>query len=361
MPIGLYLHVPFCASKCAYCDFASYAGDAARWEAVEAAMRAEMARAEGLSVGTVFIGGGTPTLLPAEKLAGLLDAVRARFALETDAEITVEGNPGTIDRQKLAALRAAGVNRLSLGAQAAQPALLKALGRIHRWADVEAAVRGARTEGFDNISMDLMYGLPGQTPHDFRETMESALSLKPEHLSIYSLILEEGTPFFDRYAEHPEMLPDEEAAAEMADDAAWMAGDAGLTRYEISNYATPGRECRHNLGYWLRKDYLGIGCAAHSLLKNFRWANARTIDGYIAGQRDEEAHVSVEEARFERLMLGLRLVAGIAWEEQALYDQYKEKLIKLRERGLVDWNEARIWPTKRGLELQNRVIVELME
>ncbi len=360
-PIGLYLHVPFCVRKCGYCDFASYAGQEAFFAPIVSAMKREIEKAEGLSIGTAFVGGGTPTVLPVEMLVDVLTTARERFAWERDAEISVEANPGTVDAGKLSALREAGVNRLSIGAQAAQGDLLNALGRIHRWDDVENAFHLARSAGFSNINLDLMYGLPGQTPKAFRETMEAALFLRPEHLSIYSLILEEGTPFFMEYANRLEALPGEDAAAEMSDDALWMAEDAGLRRYEISNYALPGHECKHNLGYWLRKDYLGVGCAAHSLLHNHRWANARTIDGYLAGLRDEESVISDEEARFERLMLGLRLVDGIPWEEQVLFDQYKGKLQKLRVQGLVEWNEARLWLTRRGLDLQNRVMVTLME
>ena len=361
MPIGLYLHIPFCLKKCAYCDFASYPGREDAFRPVIDAMKAEMARAEGLSVGTVYVGGGTPTLLSAHMLAELLSEARRRFAIEPDAEITTEANPGTVDEKKLAALREAGFTRLSLGAQALQPDLLSALGRVHRWADVESSVRFARKAGFDNLNLDLMYGLPGQTPRAFRETMDAALALSPEHLSAYSLIVEEGTPFAVRYENHPDLLPSEDALAEMSDDALWMAEEAGLSRYEISNHARPGWECRHNLGYWLRRDYLGIGCAAHSLLRDFRWANARTIDGYLAGEREEERKIDEAEARFERLMLGLRPVDGIPWGEQALFDTYKEKLQKLRERGLLEWDDERLWPTRRGLDLQNRVLVELME
>jgi oxygen-independent coproporphyrinogen-3 oxidase len=222
-------------------------------------------------------------------------------------------------------------------------------------------VKQARAAGFDNLNLDLMYGLPGQTPADFRNTLAAALALDPEHLSIYSLIIEEGTPFYELYSDAPGLLPGEDDLAQMADDALWITEDAGLARYEISNYAKEGYTCRHNMGYWLHRDYLGIGCAAHSLLSNFRWANARDLQGYLAGKRDEETQISEEEARFERLMLGLRLVHGIPWEEQALYDQFAEKLKKLRARGLVEWNEARIWPTARGLDLQNRVLVELMD
>ncbi len=361
MAIGLYLHIPFCKAKCAYCDFASYAGREDIQRPVIDKMLAEMAHAEGLAVSTVYIGGGTPTVLPTAWLVELLDAARRHFRIEADAEITVEANPGTVRAEALSALRRAGVNRLSLGAQESDPVLLNTLGRIHQWEAAEEAVRAARKAGIDNLSLDLIYGIPGQTPAAFRRTLEKALSLSPEHLSCYSLIIEEDTPFHARYAGHPELLPCEDAVCEMADDAEWMCQDAGLARYEISNYAKPGRESRHNLGYWLRRDYLGIGAGAHSLLRDFRWGNARDIDRYLAGERDEEREISPEEARFERLMLGLRLVEGIAWGDQAMLDAYLPRLRGLRDKGLVDFNEESVWPTKRGLDLQNRILTELMD
>lgn len=361
MSIGLYLHIPFCVQKCAYCDFTSFAGQRHQMEPVVQAMQAEMARTGGVAIDTVYFGGGTPTVLPAPMLVSLLTTAKEFYRICPDAEITVEANPGTLDHQMLDTLREAGVNRLSIGAQAMQPALLQTLSRIHRSEDVTRSVQMARGAGYANINLDIMYGLPGQTPAMFRDTLEWALSHDPEHLSIYSLILEEGTPLFTRYANQPELLPTEDAILEMSDDALWMTEDAGLKRYEISNYAKPGYICRHNMGYWLRQDYIGIGCAAHSLLFNHRWANASTIEGYLAGEHGEESVVSEREARFERLLMGLRLVEGIPWEEEALFAQYKEKLRCLREKGLLDWNEYRLWATSRGLDLQNRVLMELMD
>lgn len=359
--IGLYLHIPFCKQKCGYCDFASYAGREDAFLPVADAMKAEMRRAEGLSVRSIYVGGGTPTCLPVGLLAELLHTAAQCFAVTRDAEITVEANPGTVDAHALESLREAGVNRLSIGAQASQPHLLSALGRIHSWEDVSSAVSLARGTGFENISLDLMAGLPGQTPMDFRDTLDAALDLSPTHLSIYGLIIEEGTPFFERYTGRPEMLPDDAALEKMADDARWMLEDAGLSRYEISNYAREGRECRHNMGYWLREDYLGIGCAAHSLIGNHRFAGARTIEGYLRGELSEKQTITEDEALFERLMLGLRLVEGIPWGGRALFDRYAQRLKKLRERGLLEYNEERLWLTARGLDLQNRVLVELMD
>lgn len=361
MPTGLYMHIPFCVRKCAYCDFVSFSDRQADFEPVVNAMQAEMERAKGLAIDTIFIGGGTPTILPNHLLLSLLECARRCFTVAKDAEGTVEANPGTLDHQMLEALLRAGVNRLSIGTQAMQSDLLQALHRIHTAMDTEHSVQMARDTGFSNINLDVMYGLPGQTPGMFRDTLDWVFSMSPEHLSAYSLILEEGTPLHLQYANHPEALPTEDEVVEMSDDVLWMAEEAGLARYEISNYAKPGYECKHNLGYWRRHDYIGIGCAAHSLLQNHRFANAGTIDGYLAGQRDEESFLTQKESHFERLMMGLRLVDGIPWEEQALIEQFKEPLRRLRESGLIDYNGTHVWPTSRGLDLQNRILMELMK
>lgn len=361
MGVGLYLHIPFCVKKCAYCDFPSYAGRGEVKEAVLKKMQEEMKRAQGLKISTVYMGGGTPTSLETADLQKLFACVFDCFDVDRDAEITVEANPGTVDLEKLQALRSSGVNRLSFGAQAMQTSLLETLGRIHTWEDVENAVGDARKAGFSNINLDLMYGLPGQTPRQWRETLESALKLSPQHISLYSLIVEEQTPFHARYARHPELLPGEDALEEMTDDALWMTQDAGLERYEISNYAREGFESRHNMDCWLRKNYLGIGCAAHSFMNEQRWHNDHTLEGYLAGKRSEILEISPKEARFERLMLGLRLVDGIEWGEQALFDQYEKQFKRLRESGLMDWDDEHLWLTRRGLDLQNQVLVSLME
>lgn len=361
MGVGLYLHIPFCKRKCGYCDFCSYAGREAFWLPVVAGMKQEICFAHGLDVDTIYFGGGTPTLLPVALLRELMREIYKNLNVAQGAEISMEANPGTVDREKLDALREMGVNRLSIGAQAAQDTLLETLGRIHRWGDVEEAVRGAQAAGFDNINLDLMYGLPGQKPGDFRRSLEAAIGLGVRHLSLYSLIIEEGTPFYQKYNGHPELLPNEEELAEMDDDAHWLTEEAGLPRYEISNYAAPGYECRHNLIYWTRRDYLGVGCGAASLMHERRWQNASTLEGYLRGEKSNLQQIGPDEARFERLMLGLRLVDGIGWGDQETYNIYREKLHKLRNQGLLEWDEERLWLTPRGMELQNRVLTELMD
>ena len=361
MGVGLYLHIPFCRRKCAYCDFVSFANRESFWLPVVAGMKKEIQFAHGLDVETIYFGGGTPTVLPPALLRELMHEIYKNMNVARDAEISIEANPGTVDADMFSALRAMGFNRLSIGAQAAQDSLLETLGRIHRWPDAEKAVRDAQAAGFENINLDLMYGLPGQKPADFRESLEKALALGVKHLSLYSLIVEENTPFYERYHDHPELLPNEDELAEMDDDAHWMTADAGLERYEISNYAVPGFECRHNLIYWTRRDYLGVGCAAASLMHNCRWTNAATLEGYMRGEKSNLQKIGPDEQRFERLMLGLRLVDGVDWGDQETFNIYEEKLHKLRNEGLCDWDDEHLWLTPRGLDLQNRVLTELME
>ena len=253
--ISIYIHIPFCVQKCAYCDFASFAGRLSQRESyVEAVcreMRAQAAFFGRRRVRTVFFGGGTPTLLEGRQLATLMDALRACFDLAPDAEVTMEGNPGTLTPENLAAYRAAGVNRLSLGVQSLDDALLSSIGRIHTAQEAVQAVRMAQKEGFDNLSLDLMLGLPGQTPELWRETLERALSLGIPHVSCYALILEEGTPLNAQAAAGTcAPLPDEEALSDMDAITGELTRAAGLARYEVSNYARPGMECRHNIVYW---------------------------------------------------------------------------------------------------------------
>ena len=252
--ISVYIHVPFCVRKCAYCDFASFAGKLSQRqsyvEAVCRELRAQAAFFGHRRVRTVFFGGGTPTLLAGGQLAQMMDALRACFDLAPDVEITMEGNPGTLTRENLDAYRAAGVNRLSLGVQSLDDGLLSAIGRIHTAAEAVQAVRMAREAGFDNLSLDLMLGLPGQTPALWRDTLERALSLEIAHVSCYALILEEGTPLrAQAEAGTCAPLPDEDALAEMDATTLALTRAAGLARYEVSNYAKPGMACRHNLVY----------------------------------------------------------------------------------------------------------------
>jgi len=285
-PVALYVHIPFCVKKCAYCDFRSWPGRERDWARYLNALEDEFASAARrygkMPVKTAFIGGGTPSILPEDAVMRILAMARARFDLLPDAEITVEANPGTLSPEKLRAYRDSGVNRLSIGVQAAQPRLLNLLGRVHGPEDAVRSVAWAREAGFQNVNLDLMYALPGQTMAEWVESVRFALSLKPEHLSLYSLIVEPGTPIERAIASCELTAPEDEASIQMQRAAGRILSRYGFARYEISNYALPGFECRHNLVYWERGDYLGLGCAAHSMIAGERFENTADLDEYLS-------------------------------------------------------------------------------
>lgn len=312
--LGLYLHLPFCRRRCAYCDFCSFAGREDAIPAYVTALCRELA-ARALpdrTVDTVYLGGGTPSLLGAAELSRLLDAVVRHYRLASGTEITCEVNPGTADYDKFSLLKAAGVNRVSLGVQSFSDRALSALGRIHTAAEAVAAYEAARRAGFRNVSIDLMTGLPGETPTELFATLRAALALAPEHISAYSLILEEDTPLASSPLRHT--IPDDDAAADAMEETAEALTAAGYRRYEISNYARPGYESRHNLRYWRGEEYLGLGIAAYSYLDGVRFGAPRDLDGYLAGKPpppvDREV-LTQDDLERERVMLSLRLDEGI--------------------------------------------------
>lgn len=369
--MALYIHIPFCKQKCAYCDFASYPGrgrDVARYlRALEEELARGLAEFGPRQLTSVFIGGGTPSLLTGEQLSRLMEAVRAHYPLAPGCEVTLEANPGAVDLARLRAFRACGVNRLSLGAQAAQDRLLQLLSRIHRWPQVEQAVSLARQAGFDNLNLDLMYALPGQSLADWRETLERALALRPEHLSLYSLIVEPGTPMSGWVARGELELPGEELELRQQHEAVGLLGAHGLARYEISNYARPGRACRHNLVYWRRGDYLGVGCAAHSMMGALRFGNSSDLDEYLSGApRVDVERLSPEEQRREAVMLETRLTDGLSLEAyRARYRQdfasaYAPAIARLTQLGLARLTPERFALTERGLSVQNAVLALLL-
>ena len=275
-PLSIYIHIPFCRSKCAYCDFASYPGREDLWEAYFRALFSEIEQASDRErrVETVFFGGGTPSFVPVAFIGEALEGVAKAFDLAPGAEVTLEANPGTLTPEKLAAYRAMGVNRLSIGAQSFDAALLRDVGRIHTPEDVEAAVRMARAAGFENVSLDLMYALPGQAMNQWENTLRRAIELSPEHVSVYSLIVEEHTPIAARAPE----IPDDDEVVEMQRLATALLEEAGYRRYEISNYAREGFRCRHNIAYWQRAEYLGFGAAAHSFIGGERFENDPPVE-----------------------------------------------------------------------------------
>ncbi|MBR7187776.1 MAG: radical SAM family heme chaperone HemW [Clostridia bacterium] len=371
-PLAIYIHVPFCARKCAYCDFASFSGREADWrryfEALWAELESWSPRLSGYEVASVFFGGGTPTLVPGEYIVETLSRARAIAPFTADAEITLEGNPGTLTPEKLAAYRSAGVNRLSLGAQSFDDRLLRSLGRIHTAAQIGEAVRLARTAGFGNINLDLMYALPGQATEQWLHTLDAAVSLEVQHISAYSLIVEEGTPMADRVRRGEAVIPDDDAVNAMQRAAIDRLAAAGYGRYEISNYARPGIECRHNLTYWRRGDYLGLGCAAHSMLRETRFCNPASLDAYLSGEREVDKQVLTrEDAMEETVLLSTRTARGIDLEKWRRdygtpFAEGREEIIaRLSAAGYIEADEGNLRLTRRGFEVQDAVVLALLE
>lgn len=363
---GLYLHVPFCASKCSYCDFYSFAGGTAQMDAYGQAMLCRMAQAapalSGRIADTVYFGGGTPSLLGAERLRALLDGARAAFEIAPDAEITVECNPDSMDDRLLDGLRAAGVNRLSIGVQSAHAHELQLLGRRHSFAQAQDAVRRAQAHGFSNISLDLMYGLPGQTAAQLMQSAQALLALSPAHLSCYALKLEPGTPL----ARQAPVLPDEDTQADTYLALCALLEQAGYEHYEISNWAKPGLRSRHNSRYWVLSDYLGLGPGAHSLLDGRRTVYPRDLAAFCAGAPpEEEEAVAGFAAWTEFLMLGLRTadgVCGTAFERRfgRSFAPYAARLAALAPHGLTAPVPGGWRLTEQGFLVSNLILTDVL-
>ncbi len=380
----LYIHLPFCRQKCRYCDFASWAGleDRMGFYVDLLLLEAKQQRTwmEGPAE-TVYLGGGTPSLLPPRQLLRLIGGLREIFGIAPGAEFTSEANPGTVTEEWLDTALEGGVNRLSLGVQAFQDPLLRMLGRIHRREEAEQSFRMARRAGFRNMSLDLMFGLPGQSEADWAESLEAALSLKPEHISAYGLIPEEGTPLMEDLEQGRLTLPETETERRMYDTLKKTLRKGGLLPYEVSNFAREGFACRHNLGYWRQVPYLGLGVSAASMvglerkhggLTCLRLSNPAGFADYEnmvtkGAPAREETRVSPAEARFETLMLGLRLYEGISEAEFetmhgiSLQAWRGDALFSLEKRGLLTHKRGRWALTDRGMDIQNAVLVELMD
>ncbi|MBR6782860.1 MAG: radical SAM family heme chaperone HemW [Clostridia bacterium] len=383
-PIGLYVHIPFCRSKCPYCDFCSLPRPSK--ELMEAYAR-ELSRrirragnhyrgdseADGrVPVDTVYFGGGTPSLLPPHCFDELMEAVREAFCILPDAEITAEANPATLFAEMAEVWAKCGVNRVSLGAQSAQEAELKALGRLHRWDDVEETVGLLRDVGIDNINLDFMLGIPHQTPASLADTLTRALGLNPTHLSAYTLMLEEGTPFYRRGRMGLGLPADEDTADEQAislwEQACALLGEAGYEHYEISNFAREGFRSRHNLHTWQCRDYLGLGVAAHSCMDGVRFGQSSDIEGFLAGKDIAEFTevLTKEDEVAEFIMLGLRLSDGIDETEffsrfgVDFWHTYGPLCIPFIEKGLMAREGGRVRLTEAGFPVSNTILAELI-
>jgi oxygen-independent coproporphyrinogen-3 oxidase len=356
---GVYIHIPYCVSRCPYCDFNTYVGieDTAP-EYVDALLR-EASTWRRRQAGSIFLGGGTPSLLDPPLMRRLLDGVREQFDVTPDAEITMEANPETVDVHRLEAFRAAGINRISFGAQSFAPHVLKALGRAHTAERTRMAVAEARAAEFENLSLDLIYGTPGETAHDWRRSLDEAISLEPEHLSAYSLTIEEGTAFGVAVSSGTMPAPDEDDQAAKYETALDVLADAGYEHYEISNWARPGRASRHNLVYWTQGDYAGLGAGAHSHETGERWWNIKLPRAYIDRSPDTRAdgeQLDRSTRSNERIQLLLRLIGGTPLDELR---PDPSTLHSLAEDGLVWVRDGRIILTRRGLLLQSEVAARL--
>ena len=366
-PLGLYIHIPFCKSKCAYCDFYSLARSEARMDAYCAALKSDLIRradaAKGYSVDTVYFGGGTPSYLGASRLASLLETVLSHYHVAPDAEITFEANPDSArDIDALKTLRAAGFNRISLGAQSFDDGELREIGRVHTASEIARAVDAAREAGFENVSLDLIYGLPRQTMPRWRENLTAALALAPEHLSCYGLKVEEGTPLYLR-RESAE-LPDDDAQADFYLETVRLLTQHGYAQYEISNFARPGFASRHNLKYWTLGEYLGFGPGAHSDFGGRRFAVARDLSAYLAEKivLSENAAISHRERQREYFLLGLRTVRGVCKAETDADFAAAEAVLKeCAAHGLAEKTGDRWHLTPQGFLVSNAVISHVLD
>lgn len=376
----LYLHIPFCCRKCPYCAFVSQEPGAGDLEGYGERLLGEMdlaARAFKAEkpLESVYFGGGTPSLLDPSQVARLLERASHLFGLGQGVEITLEANPGTVDRARLAAFRASGVNRLSLGVQSFHDPMLETLGRIHNATEARQAFQAARETGFANIGIDLIHALPGQTRAMWHCELEQALALGPEHISVYGLTVEEGTPFAGQYGDDSPLLPDEDLGAAMFEEADDLLTKAGYEHYEIANYALPGRRSDHNSGYWRRDGYLGLGAGAHSFLRTgygIRFGNEASLDAYsreVAQGRlphqDEQA-LTRQDAMAEFMFLGLRMADGVDSNGfcqefgAGLYETFGDEVSRLTAQGLLETAGSMLRLTRRGMLLSNQVFARFL-
>ncbi len=362
--LGLYVHVPFCRTRCRYCDFYRVGENGERQARFLAALRREIAGLEaysGRAVDTVFFGGGTPSLLAAGQVAEVLAQLADRFALDARVEVTLEANPSDLDRERLRALRAAGVNRLSVGVQSFNDRELRLLGRRHDAARAASVVTAARAAGFDNLSLDLMLAIAGQTEASFARSLERAVALAPDHLSLYLLEVHERSEMDLLRRERPRLFPGEEAHRRRYLRTAERLTAAGYRHYEISNFAHPGRECRHNLKYWRSEPYLGLGPAAHSAVDGRRFRHAPDLEAYVADPLRVEELAS--DPRSERVFLGLRLDSGVSQTEVLAGAGLEPRELARRLARLepfVEARDGRIRLTREGFLVSNAVLAELL-
>lgn len=372
----LYLHIPFCVKKCAYCDFLSFpSGQELQRQYAKRLMEDIdcMGKKYGdIPVDTIFIGGGTPSVPESRLIMDLMEHVNRAFQISDGAEISMEANPGTVTREKLKEYRRAGINRISFGLQSANDRELKLLGRIHTWAEFLESFALARECGFTNLNIDLMSALPGQTCESWKDTLKRVTDLEPEHISAYSLIIEEGTPFGEKYGseEGRKLLPDEDSEREMYHETKRFLRECGYERYEISNYAKPGRECRHNIGYWTGVPYLGLGLGASSYMNGSRFAVSSDMQQYLGekpGTFTDVEKLTKKDMEEEFFYVGLRMVSGVSLTEfkerfgvsaQEVYPGLMETFV---EEKAAEFRGDRFVLTDYGLDVSNYIMAQFLQ
>lgn len=364
---GLYIHIPFCVKKCSYCDFISYTNCSELYCAYTDALINELKKYAGMRIDTIFIGGGTPTVLDEKELVRIAKTVFSNFNIDADYEFTVEANPGTMSDDKIKALLSAGVNRLSIGVQSFNDYELKRIGRIHNSKTACNTVLSAKKLGFKNINVDLMQSIPGQNTESLLNSIKTAKALDVEHISCYSLIIEEGTPLEREYSKGLIKLPNEDEDREMYEKSSILLKDSGYKRYEISNYAKEGKECRHNIKYWECREYIGAGTAAHSYLNGDRYYNTSSLKEYISGVTEcERIHLTESDKQSEFVFMGLRMDKGISETEfkrrfnKDIFSVFGKPLNKFLDLGLLIQNRGRICLSGRGRDISNTVLCEFV-
>lgn len=369
--LSVYIHIPFCVQKCRYCDFLSGPATAKEREEYLAALRQEMIgeahRYRDYEIKTVFFGGGTPSILEAEQIRKCMDVLKEYYRLALDAEISMEMNPGTASGEKLVVMREAGINRLSIGLQTAVDEELKMLGRIHTYAEFEETYYAAREAGFTNINVDLMSAIPGQSVEGWSDTLQKVVELQPEHISAYSLIIEEGTPLFQNIESYP-AIPSEEDDRIMYQNTKKVLKMQGYERYEISNYAKPGYECKHNIVYWTRENYVGFGLGASSMVENIRWKNTDDRKIYLRQQKLKEdwQSLSKTECMEEFMYLGLRMMKGISKKNFA--DTFGISMEEVYGNVIKHWENKKMLQdegdmvalTDAGIDVSNQIFVDFL-
>lgn len=373
--LELYIHIPFCIRKCNYCDFLSFpeteSGIAQYCHALKEEIKRTGDQAEGIGVRSVFIGGGTPSILETEQITEIMTCIRNNFSIEKNAEITIESNPGTLNAEILNCYHELGINRLSIGLQSTDDDCLRRLGRIHTFQEFEKNYEQARKSGFQNINIDLMSGLPGQSLRGYEDTLNRVTELKPEHISSYSLIIEEGTPFY-KSDSVLQQLPDEDTERKMYERTKEILAQQGYERYEISNYARQGRECIHNLGYWEQVPYLGMGLGASSFYNGARFSNERNFRKYLSTpylpfeHREDYVQVSREEQMEDTMIFGLRKMKGISVSEferefgTPIWEMYGSVIERYSNLGLLIQEGDVLRLTDAGIDVSNRIFEDFI-